>query len=74
MGKISFLNILIVMTIVNDNIQSKNSLDDEIEMLMNNSEFFKNYENLKYWYSLRNKVYTEGNLFLWNKKYIWLKN
>lgn len=48
MGKISFLNILIVMTIVNDNIQSKNSLDDEIEMLMNNSEFFKNYENLKY--------------------------
>lgn len=30
------------------NNQSKNSLDDEIEILMNNSEFFKNYGNLKY--------------------------
>lgn len=29
------------------NNQSKNSLDDEIEILMN-SEFFKNYGNLKY--------------------------
>lgn len=46
------------------NNQSKNSLDDEIEMLMNNSEFFKNYGNLKYWYNLKNRVYTKWNLFL----------
>lgn len=49
------------MTIFNN--QSKNSLV-EIEMIMNNSEFFKNYGNLKYWYSLRNRVYIEWNLFL----------
>lgn len=51
------------MIIFNNN-QSKNSLDDEIEMLMNNSEFFKNYGNLKYWYNLKNRVYTKWNLFL----------
>lgn len=61
MGKIFELFQFLLMTIFNN--QSKNSLV-EIEMIMNNSEFFKNYGNLKYWYSLRNRVYIEWNLFL----------